>query len=90
MIQSYMYISDYRYMNSISTLHHLHCILKEWHDNIENQQNTNHRFLSSTSPLNLFKSPAKPALFTFYSKFHELLVAKVIFGIEKFVSYVFL
>ena len=65
-------------MNSISTLHHMHCVLKDWNDNIENQQNTNHRFaLSSTSPLNFFKSAAKPALFTFYSKFHELLVAKV-------------
>ncbi len=65
-------------MNGISTLHHMHCILKEWNDNIENQQNANHRFtLSSTSPLNFFKTLTKPALYTFYSKFHELLVAKV-------------
>ncbi|CAF2353761.1 unnamed protein product [Rotaria sp. Silwood2] len=77
LIQSYAFIADYQYMNGISTLHHLHCVLKEWNENIENQQNTNHRFiLSSTSPLNFFKSPTKPALYTFYSKFHELLVAK--------------
>ncbi len=57
------------------------CVLKEWNDNIENQQNTNHRFtLSSTGPLNFFKSSTKPALYTFYSKFHELLVAKVDFS----------
>lgn len=66
-------------MNSISTLHHMQCILKEWNENIENQQSTNHRsILSSTSALNFFKSSTKPALYTFYSKFHELLVAKVI------------
>lgn len=54
------------------------CILKEWNDNIENQSNTTHRFtLTNTSPLNFFKSTSKPALYTFYSKFHELLVAKV-------------
>ncbi|CAF1248969.1 unnamed protein product [Adineta steineri] len=77
LIQSYVYICDYQYMNGISTLHHMHCILKEWNDNIENQQNTNHRFtLSNSSPLNFFKSPTKPALYTFYFKFHELLVAK--------------
>lgn len=57
----------------------MHCVLKEWNDNIENQQNTNHRFtLSSSSALNFFKTPTKPALYTFYSKLHELLVAKVI------------
>ncbi|CAF3604367.1 unnamed protein product [Rotaria sordida] len=80
LIQSYVFISDYQYMNSISTLHHMHCVLKEWNDNIENQQSTNHRFiLSTTSPLNFFKSSTKPALYTFYSKFHELLVAKFTF-----------
>ncbi|CAF0835248.1 unnamed protein product [Rotaria sp. Silwood1] len=80
LIQSYVFIADYQYMNGISTLHNMHCVLKEWNDNIENQQNTNHRFiLSSTSPLNFFKSPTKPALYTFYSKFHELLVAKFTF-----------
>jgi len=64
-------------MNGISTLHHMNCILKEWNDNIENQQNTNHRFtLSGTSALSFFKSSTKPALYTFYFKFHELLVAK--------------
>jgi hypothetical protein len=58
----------------------MHCILKEWNDNIENQQNANHRFaLSGTSALNFFKSSTKPALYTFYSKFHESLVAKVKF-----------
>jgi hypothetical protein len=78
LIQSYVFICDYRYMDGIATLHHMHCVLKEWHDNIDNQQTTNHRFtLSSASALNFFKSPAKPALYTFYSKFHELLVAKV-------------
>jgi hypothetical protein len=78
LIQSYVLIGDYQYMNSISTLHHMHCILKDWNDNIENQQNTNHRFtLSSTSPLNFFKPSTKSVLYTFYLKFHELLVAKV-------------
>lgn len=78
LIESYVFICDYQYMNSISTLHHMQCILREWNDNIENQQNTNHRFtLSSTSALNFFKSSTKPALYTFYSKFHELLVGKV-------------
>ncbi|CAF1565571.1 unnamed protein product [Rotaria magnacalcarata] len=77
LIQSYTFIADYQYMSSISTLHNMFCVLKEWNDNIENQQNTNHRFsLSSTSALNFFKTPIKPALFTFFSKFHELLVAK--------------
>jgi hypothetical protein len=84
LIQSYVLISDYQYMNSISTLHHMNSILKDWNDNIENQQNTNHRFtLSNTSPLNFFKSSTKPALYTFYSKFHELLVAKVKFSFEE-------
>ncbi|CAF4415971.1 unnamed protein product [Rotaria socialis] len=77
LIQSYTFIADYQYMSSISTLHNMFCVLKEWNDNIENQQNTNNRFsLSSTSALNFFKTPTKPALFTFFSKFHELLVAK--------------
>lgn len=78
LIQSYVNICDYQYMNSISSLHHMHCVLKEWHDAIENQPTTNHRFpFASTSPLNIFKSPPKPALYTFFSKFHELLIAKV-------------
>ena len=78
LIQSYVSICDYKYMEAISTLHHMHGVLKEWHDNIENQQNANLRFtLTGTSALNFFKSPTKPALYTFYSKFHELLVAKV-------------
>ena len=56
----------------------MQCVLKEWHDSIESQQNNNHRFtLANSSPLNFFKSPAKPALYTFYSKFHESLIAKV-------------
>jgi len=77
LIQTSSYICDYQYMKSVSSLHHMQCILKEWHDNIENQQNTNHRFtLSSSSPLNFFKSPPKPALYTFFSKFHESLIAK--------------
>lgn len=75
--QSYMFICDYHYMNSISALHQMFCVLKEWNDNIENQTNTMHRFMiTSPSPLNFFKSTSKPALYTFYSKFHESLVAK--------------
>jgi hypothetical protein len=77
LIQSYVLIGDYQYMNSISTLHHMHCILKDWNDNIENQQNINHRFtLSSPIQFNFFKPSTKSALYTFYLKFHELLVAK--------------
>jgi hypothetical protein len=82
LIQSHVYICDYQYIAGVAALHHMHCVLKEWHDSIENQQNSNNRFsLTSTSPLNFFKTPAKPALYTFYSKFHELLVAKVCQGI---------
>ncbi|CAF0756892.1 unnamed protein product [Adineta ricciae] len=77
LIQSYVYICEYQYMDGISSLHHMHCVLSNWNENIENQQNANHRFtLSSSSALSFFKSSTKPALYTFFLKFHELLVAK--------------
>jgi hypothetical protein len=74
LIQCSALIGDYQYMNSISTLHHMHCVLKDWNENIESQQNTNNRFALSSS---FFKSSTRPALYTFYFKFHEFLIAKV-------------
>lgn len=57
----------------------MNCVLQEWNNNMDSQQNSNHRFtLSSATALSFFKTPTKPELFTFFSKFHELLVAKVI------------
>lgn len=86
LIQSYIYICDYQYLKSVSNLHHMHCVLKEWNEKIENQQGSHNRFgLSGAISSTLFKSSTKPALVTFYSKFHGLLVAKVRMEKIKFV-----
>ena len=65
-------------MEAVSDLHHMQFVLKEWQEDIDSQQNNNNRFgLTTTLPLKLFKSPTKPALYEFYSKFYGVLVSKV-------------
>ena len=55
----------------------MRCVLKDWNTSMENQQSTSNLFGLSVAGHILFKPSTKSALCVFYSKFHELLVAKV-------------
>ena len=55
----------------------MRCVLKDWNTSMENQQSTSNLFGLSVAGHILFKPSTKSTLCVFYSKFHELLVAKV-------------
>lgn len=55
----------------------MHCVLKEWSGVFESPQNNTNRFGFAGASALIFKTTTKSTLYTFYSKFHELLVAKV-------------